>query len=104
MTKQIVTLQAEIAAVKNEIAQLEGQKTRLKNDLPIPLYAGDPERFSVDAHSAAQALIVAEPQLAWIKDAIAALQSDLGVKESALSELQKRAAHQARLQRLSRGG
>ena len=103
MTNQTTTLESEISASKDEISQLEEQESRLRNDVPIPLYAGDPQRFSVDTHSAAQALIVAEPQLAWLKTAIAALQSDLGVKESALSELQKRAAYQGRLQRLEQG-
>lgn len=103
MGNKIITLESEIAAIQNEIGKLKEQETQLKTNLSLPVYSGDPARFSVDTKVASEKLSIEKPKLGWIADAIAALEGQLPAKKAALLELQKEQGNQARRQRLEDG-
>lgn len=103
MRNKIITLEAEISAIKSEISRLQQQEQQLKKDLPVAIYQGDPARFSVDTKVASEKLSIQEPKLGWIADAIAALEGQLPAKIAALIELKKQEEDQARRQRLEDG-
>lgn len=100
---QLIVLQNELAAIKNEIAELEQQETKLVNDVPSVVYEGNPQRFGIEAKTAAKAMTLQQPQLIFVRDAIAQLQGQLKNKVAALAQLEKEQQHQARLQRLGEG-
>ena len=103
MKDKTTALRTEISAIQNEIVKLKEQEANLKNNLSLPVYSGNPERFSVDTKVAAEKLSIQQPQLAWIRDAIAALERQLPAKMATLNEFKAEQEHQQKLARVEQG-